>query len=46
MSECHLHVSVVGSSPTRGSLFSLKNDCCGQVVLCCFVFLSKHLMDD
>ena len=35
--------------------FSLKNNCFGQVVLCCFVFLlccvalpclSKHLMDD
>ena len=34
--------------------FSLKNNCLGQVVLCCFVFLlccvalpcfSKHLMD-
>ena len=30
---------VVGSSPTRGSQFFLKNDCFGRVVLCCFAFL-------
>ena len=45
----------VGSNPLEAANFSLKKDCLGRVVLCCFVFLlccvalpclSKHLMDD
>ena len=45
---------VVDSNPTRGSFFFEKYlpwaSCvvllCLSVVLCCFVFLSKHLIDD
>ena len=31
--------SVMGLNSTRGSQFSLKNDCFGRIVLCCFAIL-------
>ena len=33
-------------SHLRQLIFYLKNNCLGQVVLCCLAFLSKHLMDE